>query len=221
MNDGTLSVMETQLGSSADAQSCFSIWTSLKACGAQQWELDALSVSTIRLTIHPLYKLCLSAFRLIYNLHKHLTSAVVVLSEDRRSLSCQVLLRVQKYAVTDSNKPRDHKLRGHDLTLASKFPEWCDRSDKRLLKQLLNGLCRLQEHVPVLSAKAEKSEDNARITLTLTGYGEVDLCVLRQLLETQFGNKVQNTEVLCIDNQIAVQVTVVRTNVAKRKRDDN
>lgn len=218
MSSETLSVMETQLGNTTDAQNVFSIWNSLKVCGAQQWELDANSPTTVRLTVFPLHKLCLSAFRLVHNLHNQLVCATVVLSDDSRSLACQLVLKQQKY-VNAGHKKLNHALLGHELKLASKFPAWADRTDRRLLMKLLSGLCRVQDHVPVLDAKVTKSDDNARITLCVSGYSEVNLCVLRQLLETQFTDCVQDTDVTCKDNQIAVNVTVVRTNVLKRKRD--
>lgn len=218
MSSETLSIMQTQLSNTTDAQNAFSIWNSLKACGAQQWELDVISVTAVRLTVYPLHKLCLSAFRLVQNLHNQLVDAIVVLLDDGRSLSCQLVLKQQKY-VNAGHKKRDYALLGNELKLASKFPAWADRSDRRLLTRLLNGLCRVQDHVPVLDAKLTKSDDNARVTLCVSGYSEVNLCVLRQLLETQFADCVQDTEVLCSEGQLAVHITVVRTNVVKRKRD--
>lgn len=215
----TLSLMQTQLNNTNDASNCFSIWNSLKACGAQQWELDATSPSTVRLTVFPLHKLCLSAFRLVQNLHNQVENAVVLLSDDMRSLSCQLVLKQQKY-VNVGHKKRDFPLLGHELKLAAKFPAWADRSDRRLLNKLLTKLCRIQEHVPLLDAKVTKSDDNARITLSISGYSEINLCVLRQLLETQFIDNIQNTEILCSNNQIVLEVTIVRTSATKRKRDD-
>ena len=57
MSSETLSIMQTQLSNTTDAQNAFSIWNSLKACGAQQWELDVISVTAVRLTVYPLHKL--------------------------------------------------------------------------------------------------------------------------------------------------------------------
>ena len=219
MSSETLSLMQTQLNNTNDASNCFSIWNSLKACGAQQWELDATSPSTVRLTVFPLYKLCLSAFRLVQNLHNQLEDAVIIMSDDNRSLSCQLVLKQQKF-VNAGHKKRDFPLLGHELKLAANFPAWADRSDRRLLNNLLSKLCRIQDHVPLLDANVTKSEDNARITLSISGYSEIDLCVLRRLLETEFKDNVQNTEILCSNNQIVLEVTIVRTSVTKRKRDD-
>jgi len=221
MSSDTLNQMTSQLSNTHDAQTCFSVWGSFKAVGGQQWEIDAPSASTIRLQVFPIHKMSLSCFRLMANLNKMVLNTLVVKSSTDNALACQTTIRAHKFSDT-LGRHRNFELLGEPMPVKMQWPKWIDRSDRRVLTRLVQGMLRIQLYVPAVEAEIKKSDDNARITMCVLGYTEVDLGVLNKMLESRFADYVQETEIVFKQDTIGVCVTIVRSaavNMGKRKRD--
>lgn len=155
------------------------------------------------------------------NLNKMVLNTTVVKCGTDSAMACQTTIRTHKFTDMMGHQ-RKFELLGEPMPVSMKWPKWIDRSDKRVLTRLVQSMLRVQLFVPVLDANLTKSDDNARVTLCMSGYTELNLGVLNSILESRFAEYVQETEIMFSNNAIAVSITIVRHaagNIGKRKRD--